>query len=141
MARGTSFVMKVLVVTPEAITADQLRAALGNETDLADGEVMIVAPAVEDSPLRFWMSDADEAIERAQRTKGQAVQELKAEGIDARGDTGESDPAQAIEDALQTFAADRVVVFRHRDGGGYREDVDGGELRDRLGVEIISAEL
>jgi hypothetical protein len=138
---GSSSVVKVLVVTPEAITADQLRAALGEETDLAQGEVMIVAPALEESPVRFWMSDADEAIARAQRTKSQAVQELKAEGIEASGDTGESDPAQAIEDALQTFAADRIVLFQHRDGGGYREDVDRGELRERLGVEIIAAEL
>ena len=133
--------MKLLVVTPEAITADQLRAAVGKDTDLTDAEVMVVAPALEDSPIRFWMSDADEAIARAQQAKSQAVQELKAEGIDAEGDTGESDPAVAVEDALQTFPADRVVVFQHRDGGGYRENVDGDELRDRLGVEIVSAEL
>ncbi len=133
--------MKILVVTPAAITAKQLRSALGDETDLAQGEVMVVAPALEDSPIRFWMSDSDEAIARAQRAKSQAVQELKAEGISASGDTGESDPAQAIADALQTFPADRVVVFQHSDGGGYRENVDGDALRDRLGVQIISAEL
>ena len=133
--------MKLLVVTPEAITADQLRAAVGEGTDLSEAEVMVVAPALQESPIRFWMSDADDAIERARQTTSQAVQELKAEGVEASGDTGESDPAQAIEDALQTFAADRVVVFSHRDDGGYREDVDPGELRDRLGVEIVSADL
>ena len=133
--------MKLLVVTPEAITADQLRAAVGEGTDLSDAEVMVVAPALQESPIRFWMSDADDAIERARQTTSQAVQELKAEGVEASGDTGESDPAQAIEDALHTFPADRVVVFSHRDDGGYREDVDPGELRDRLGVEIVSADL
>ncbi len=129
------------MLTPESITGDQIRAALPDDTDLTKSEVMVVAPALQESPLRFWMSDADDAIARAQRTTSEAVQELKAEGIAATGDTGESDPAQAIEDALQTFAADRVVVFRHRDGGGYREDIDRGELRDRLGVEVISADL
>lgn len=133
--------MKILVVTPEAITAAQLRSALGDETDLADGEVMVVAPAQQQSAFQFWMSDSDEAIAEAQRTKSQAVQELKAEGISASGDTGESDPEQAIEDALQTFPADRVVVFHHADGGGYRENVDSEALRDRLGVRIIAATL
>jgi hypothetical protein len=29
------------------------------------------------------------------------------------GDTGESDPLLAIEDALRTFPADQIVLFTH----------------------------
>ena len=55
--------MKVLVIASEPISADRLRTALGNATD--DAEVMVVAPALHRSALRFWLSDADDAIERA----------------------------------------------------------------------------
>ncbi len=38
------------------------------------------------------------------------------EGIDAAGDTGESDPIQAIEDALVTFAAEEIVLCTNAGG-------------------------
>jgi hypothetical protein len=41
------------------------------------------------------------------------VERMDEEGIDAAGDTGESDPLLAIQDALQTFDADESVVFTH----------------------------
>ncbi|MDQ6803452.1 MAG: hypothetical protein M3065_00480, partial [Actinomycetota bacterium] len=56
--------MKVLVIASEPISADRLRTALGNATD--DAEIMVVAPALHRSALRFLLSDADEAIERAE---------------------------------------------------------------------------
>jgi len=40
------------------ISRDGLRAALGSATD--DAEIMVVAPALHRSALRFWLSDADE---------------------------------------------------------------------------------
>ena len=36
--------------------------------------------------------------------------------MDAAGDTGESDPLQAVADALAAFPADRIVVFAHPQG-------------------------
>ena len=58
-------------------------------------------------------------------------------GVSASGDTGESDPEDALEDALKTFPADRILVFTH--GGGeqrYREDVDAGSLERRFGIPV-----
>jgi hypothetical protein len=57
--------MKVLVIASEPISADRLRAALGGASDAA--EIMVVAPALHRSVVRFWLSDADEAIRRAER--------------------------------------------------------------------------
>ena len=96
--------MKLLVLTAEPISADVLREAAGDGTD--DAEVMVVSPALTDSPLRFWVSDADAAIEHAESTAEETVERLDEEGVDAVGDTGESDPMQALEDALATFDAD-----------------------------------
>ena len=134
--------MKILVLTSEPITAGQLREALPPEYGGADpGEVMIVAPAWHSSPLRFWISDADEAIARARSVEEQSVAQLQDEGVAARGDTGEGDPEQAIEDALATFAADRVLVFTHGEDGFYREDPDPEALGHRFGVPVERVQL
>jgi hypothetical protein len=106
--------MKILAVVNEAIDADALRSAVGK--DAADGaEVLVIAPAL-NSKLRFWVSDPDPAIERAQDVAQESVERMEEEGIDASGGTGESDPLQAIQDSLATFAADEIVLCTHRAG-------------------------
>jgi hypothetical protein len=132
--------MKVLVVTSEPISAQQLRNALGPEGDPAEAEVMVVAPALAGSAVKFWMSDADEAIERADRVRRESVERLGEEGVSATGDTGEADPYDAIEDALQTFDADRIVLFTHEGGDQrYREDLDDREIAERFGRPVDHA--
>jgi hypothetical protein len=72
----------------------------------------------------------------------ETVERLEEEGIDAAGDTGESEPALALQDALATFAADRIVVFSHPEGElDYREDEGISELEARYGVPITHAEI
>jgi hypothetical protein len=93
----------------------QVRDRLPDGIDPQEAEVMVVAPALQEDALHFWLSDADEAIARAEDVRARTVQQLDSEGIPASGDTGESDPAEAIADALQTFAADRIVIFTHPD--------------------------
>jgi hypothetical protein len=132
--------MKLLVLTSEPITGRQLRDALGIDTEPADAEVMVVAPALAKSALRFWMSDADEAIAKADAVRRASVQELGEAGIPAAGDTGEADPHTAIEDALKTFDADRIVVFTHEvDDQRYREDLDREDLAERFGRPVDHA--
>ncbi len=132
--------MRLLVLTSEPITGRQLRDALETETDPTDAEVMVVAPALAESAVRFWMSDADEAIARAEEVRKSSVRELDEAGIAASGDTGEADPNTAIEDALKTFQADRIVVFTHAgDDQRYREDLDRDELADRFGLPVDHA--
>jgi nucleotide-binding universal stress UspA family protein len=132
--------MKLLVLTSEPISGRQLRDALGADTDPADAEVLVVAPAYAESGLRFWMSDADDAIARAEEVRRDSVKELDEAGIPATGDTGEADPHTAIEDALKTFDADRIVVFtREGDDQGYREDLDRDELAERFGLPVDHA--
>jgi hypothetical protein len=132
--------MKILVLTTEPVTADQLRAALPGDSNPQDAEVMVVAPALHKNALRFWVSDADEAIAKADDVSHQSVEQLGAEGVSASGDTGEADPEDAIEDALKTFPADRILVFTHPDSEQrYKEDVDPDELQQRFGVPVTQA--
>jgi hypothetical protein len=134
--------MKLLVLTSEPITAAQLREALPGDLDPAQAEVMVVAPALQESGLRFWMSDADDAIAKADAVRRKTVEQLGSEGVPASGDTGESDPTEAIQDALQSFRADRIVIFTHRgDDQLYQEDVDVAELEERFGIPVDRAAL
>jgi hypothetical protein len=134
--------MKLLVLTSEAVSAHQLRNAIGADIDPGDAEVMVVAPALQPNPLKFWLSDADEAIARARAVGAETVEKLGAEGVSASVDTGESDPIEAIQDALTTFDADRIVLFtRPGDQQGYREDVDEHELEERFGLPVDRAAL
>lgn len=132
--------MKLLVLTSEPISAQQLREALSGDIDPEQAEVMVVAPALQESGLRFWMSDADDAIAKAEAARRETVQRLGDEGVPASGETGESDPLLAIQDALQGFPADRIVLFGHRgDDQLYQEDVDVAEIEERFGVPVDRA--
>jgi nucleotide-binding universal stress UspA family protein len=130
--------VKLLVVTPEPVDAKLLRATLGEE--VRGAEVLVISPATNQSKVAFWVSDSDEAIAEAEAAQEETVERLEEEGVDAAGDTGESEPAVAIQDALATFAADRIVVFSHPDLD-YREDQALGELEDRFGVPVTHAEI
>ncbi len=130
--------MKLLVLTPEPIDADLLRAAVGEGVD--DAEVLVVSPATHQSGLAFWMSDADEAIGEAETAQVDTVERLEEAGIDAVGDTGESEPWLAIQDALATFPADRIVIFSHPESDrDYREDEGLADAEQRFGVPVTHA--
>jgi len=132
--------MKLLVLTPEPVDADLLRAAVGDESEGA--EVLVVSPATNQSKLAFWVSDPDDAIAEAETAQEETTERLEEAGIDAAGDTGESEPALALEDALATFAADRIVVFSHPEGDrDYREDEGIAELESRYGIPVTHAEI
>jgi hypothetical protein len=132
--------MKILVLTTEPVTADQLRAALPSDADPQDAEVMVLSPALHENALRFWVSDADEAIARAEDVRRQSLEQLGDAGVSASGDTGEGTPEEAIEDALTTFAADRILIFTHPESEQrYKEDVDPDELQERFGVPVTQA--
>ena len=133
--------MKVLLLTAEPITAEVLRDAIGGDA-AEDAEVLVVSPALQDSGLRFWVSDADEAIARAEDVQIETVERLDEEGVDAAGDTGEPDPLLAIQDALATFAADRIVIVTHPEGEKARFEKDvATEAKRRFNVPVEHREV
>jgi hypothetical protein len=132
--------MKLLVLTPEPVDGDLLRAVVGDELEAA--EVLVVSPATNRSKLAFWVSDPDEAIAEAETAEEETVERLEEADIDAAGDTGESEPAVALRDALATFPADRIVVFSHPEGErDYREDKGIADVEARYGIPVTHAEI
>jgi hypothetical protein len=105
---------RILALVSEPISADALRAAVGEE-DANSAEVLVVAPAL-NSRKRFFLADPDPAIDRAEAVQEETVERLDEEGIDAAGDTGEEDPLLALQDALTTYDADEIVLFTHEGG-------------------------
>ena len=105
---------RILALVSEPVSAEALRSAVG-EQDARDAEVLVVAPAL-NSRRRFFLADPDPAIQRAEAVQEETVERLDEEGIDAAGDTGESDPLLALQDALTTYEADEIVLFTHPGG-------------------------
>jgi hypothetical protein len=133
--------MKLLVIASEPITADHLREAVGSDaTD--DAEVLVIAPALHRSALRFWLSDADQAIARAQAGQRESVDQFESEGVTATGDTGDPEPLAAITDTLHGFPADRIALFIHRAADqSYREDISAGEITERFSLPVTVTEI
>ena len=127
--------MKLLVLAPHAVDATAVRSALPGE-DLEGAEVLVVSPAMQQSGLRFWMSDADGAIEKAEGAAAETAASLKGEAASVRSTTGESEPLLALQDALATFPADRIVVFRG-DGDDFQSD-QLAEAESRFGVPVTT---
>jgi hypothetical protein len=134
--RGNVRRVRLLVLATEPVDADRVRGALPDD-DLDGAEVLVVSPAVNESAVAFWMSDSDEAIEEAESTAQRTAAELRERGAHARATTGESEPLLALQDALATFPAERVLVFvRAEDAARYREDDVIGEAERRFGVPV-----
>jgi hypothetical protein len=126
---------KILALVSEPVSADALKSAVGPDK-ARDAEVLVVAPALM-SRRRFLLADPDPAIERAEEVQEETVARLDEGGLDAVGDTGEADPLLAIQDALQTFPADEIVLFTHRgEERNWLEDGVVEEARERFDVPV-----
>jgi hypothetical protein len=105
----------ILVVANETCAGRALLEEVRYRARGRDSEVLVVAPALT-SPARFWASDVDSGREAAHQRLEASLAGLAAVGVTARGEVGDSDPLQAIEDALRTFGADEVVISTHPPG-------------------------
>ena len=68
----------------------------------------MLAPAL-NTPVAHWLSDLRKARFDAQRRLASRSARWRRPALDARGQVGDSDPVQAVEDALRTFPAQEVV--------------------------------
>jgi hypothetical protein len=128
--------MKLLVLATDPVGADDVRSALGGE-DVDGSEVLVVSPAVNESPLAFWVSDSDEAIADAESVAQRTADALAQNGAAVGVRTGESEPLVALQDALATFPAERILIFvREGDAARYREDDVVGEAERRFGIPV-----
>jgi nucleotide-binding universal stress UspA family protein len=106
---------RILAIANETVGGHVLRSAiLAKSLDVRE-EVLVVTPAL-NSPLKHWISDEDGARAAAQERLDESLAQLAEAGVQARGEVGDGDPLQAIEDALRTFGADEIIISTHPEG-------------------------
>ena len=106
---------RILVVANETVGGATLRDLIHERSEGVREEVLVVTPAL-NSPLRHWASDEDGARAAAQERLDRSLELLRNLGVRARGEVGDGDPLQAMEDALRTFGADEIVISTHPEG-------------------------
>jgi hypothetical protein len=118
------------------VAGHELRDLLERKAEGVREHLLVVCPAL-NSRLRHWASDEDPARAQAQERLDRSIARLADLGISARGEIGDADPLQAMEDALRTFGADEIVISTHPPGRSHwleRGVVDGA--RERFDVPV-----
>ncbi len=112
---GSEGERRILVVANETVGGSMLRDRIRERSEGVRAEVLVVAPAL-NTPIRHWASDEDGARAVAESRLQQSLDLLRAGGVSARGEVGDAEPLQAIEDALRTFGADEIIISTHPEG-------------------------
>jgi hypothetical protein len=104
------------VVANETLTGEALRREIAHRMRGQQAEVHVVCPALNISKFKHWISDEDEARRQAQERLESVVTRLERESVQVRGDIGDADPMQAMEDALRLRPADEAIISTHPPG-------------------------
>jgi hypothetical protein len=127
---------RILVVANETVGGHTLRSMILEKSLDVREEVLVVTPAL-NSPLRHWVSDEDNARAAAQERLNASLAKLADAGVQARGEVGDGDPLQAMEDALRTFGADEIIISTHPEGrSNWLERGVVEKARERFAVPI-----
>jgi hypothetical protein len=127
---------RILVVANETVGGHTLRSMILEKSLDVREEVLVVTPAL-NSPLKTWVSDEDQARAAAQERLHESLAKLAEAGVQARGEVGDGDPLQAMEDALRTFGADEIIISTHPEGrSNWLERGVVTKARERFAVPI-----
>jgi hypothetical protein len=134
--RGAEDERRILVVANETVGGERLREEIRTRSEGHRERVLVVCPAL-NSRLRHWASDEDPARAAAQERLERSLARLRELGIEARGEVGDGDPLQAMEDALRTFGADEIILSTHPPGrSNWLEKGVVERARERFAVPI-----
>ena len=106
---------RLLVVATAAVAPEGLGRELRKHGADGGADVHLVCPAITGSPLRHAFGDVDDAVDAAKQRLTDVLEGLRSNGVEATGTVGETDPLLAIQDALQEFPADEVLVVTRDD--------------------------
>jgi hypothetical protein len=126
---------RVLIVSTVELGSPAIEQLVGD-----DAITMVVVPQVRQSRLQWLANDEDRAHDVAQR----ASERLAADtpGTTVAAEAGDSDPLQAIQDALAQFPADEIVVVKRPDEDANWLEQRAGSAPDEIaGVPVRRAEV
>jgi len=106
---------RILVIANETVGGERLLQEIRRHSEGYEAHVLVVTPAL-NTPLRHWASDEDNARAQAQERLSKSLARLREAGVDAKGEVGDGEPLQAIEDSLRLFGADEIVISTHPEG-------------------------
>jgi hypothetical protein len=133
---GAADVHRILVIANETVGGGPLREEIHRRSEDKEEEVLVICPAL-NSPLKHWASDEDGARAEAQERLNASLGRLRQLGIDAKGEIGDAEPLQAIEDALRLFGADEIIISTHPEGRSHwLEKGIVSAARERFAVPI-----
>ena len=127
---------RILVIANETLEGETLHSMIKAKSEGYRANVLVVTP-VQPSPLQHLASADDAARETAKERLDASLARLREAGISAHGHIGDSDPVQAVEDALRTFGPDEIIVSTHPEGRSHwleRGVVE--QTRDRFAVPV-----
>ena len=125
---GRRHVLLVTTCPVEEPAAVRRIAAAATLEGREDADVLVLSPA-RIGFLDRWASDVEGARQVAQQNLVATVAALAKAGIAAEARVGDEDVVQAVEDQLQSFPANEVVLI----SGNEEEDEDSAaELESRL---------
>src|SRR6266699_694199 len=127
---------RILVIANETVGGDALCDLVVEKARDGRANVLVVAPALT-TPLQHLTSHDDPGREDAKQRLDASLARLREHRVSARGEIGDPDPLQAIEDALRTFGADEIVISTHPEGrSNWLEHGVVGAARQRFAVPI-----
>ena len=136
VSRSAEDERRILVIANETVGGATLRQMIHDKSEGYNERVLVVVPAL-NSPLRHWASDEDGARAAAAERLERSLARLRELGIDAKGEVGDGEPLQAIEDWLHIFGADEIIISTHPEGKSHwlEKGVVSG-ARERFDVPI-----
>jgi nucleotide-binding universal stress UspA family protein len=129
-------VRRILVIANETVGGETLREEIRRRAEDTNEQVLVICPAL-NSPLKHWASDEDDARAEAQQRLNDSLSRLREIGVDAKGEIGDAEPLQAMEDAMRLFGADEIIISTHPKGRSHwleKGIVEGA--RERFAVPI-----
>jgi hypothetical protein len=106
---------RILVVTTAPVGGESLRDRVRAHAGSEDAEVRVVAPAADISRLDWLTNDEQEARAEAAELAADTGRAVAPEARSVDAEVGDTDPVQAIADALREFPADELVLVTHPD--------------------------
>ncbi len=97
---------RYLVVANQTLGGDQLMAEVRQRAAAGPSSFYVIVPNTRSAAAE----DEHRATLTAQSRLNQALNQLRSEGLDARGDIGDPEPLTAIEDALAGQQFDELII-------------------------------